>query len=120
LRNQPTYHLFKNTKYALDGLKDIVTHEKSFQIELFLSVILIPFIVFIEVDLYSKLFMIITLMGVLIAETVNSSIERVVDLVTLEHHDMAKRAKDAGSTIVFLSIVLFLVVWSVILYKDFI
>jgi diacylglycerol kinase (ATP) len=49
--------------------------------------------------------MFMTLMGVLLAETINSSIERVVDLVTLEHHPMAGRAKDVGSTIVFLSLV---------------
>jgi len=56
-----------------------------------------------------------SLMGVLIAEIINSYIERVVDLVTLEHHPMAGRAKDVGSTIVFFSIALFVVVWSSIL-----
>ncbi len=60
--------------------------------------------------------MLITLMGVLIAEVINSAIERVVNLVTLEHHPMADRAKDVGSTIVFLSIG-FVVVWSLILIE---
>ena len=59
-------------------------------------------------------------MGMLIAETINSAIERVTDLVTLEHHDMAGRAKDVGSTIVFLSIVVFVIVWIFCFFKAYI
>ncbi len=52
----------------------------------------------------NKLFMFITFSGVLLAEVINSAIERTVDLVTIEYHPMAKKAKDMGSTIVFVSI----------------
>ncbi len=58
-------------------------------------------------------------MLMLIAEAANSAIERVVDLVTLEHHEMAGRAKDVGSTVVFLSISLFVVVWISIILDTF-
>jgi len=58
-------------------------------------------------------------MMVLIAEVTNSAIERAVDLVTLEHHPMAGRAKDVGSTIVFLSIIMCVVVWGFILLDIF-
>lgn len=51
--------------------------------------------------------MFITLMGMPLAEIINSAIERCVDLVTLHYHEMAKRAKDVGSAIVFLSIFIF-------------
>ena len=115
MRNQPKYTIFKNTTYSLNGLVDMLKTETSFKIELFLSIFLIPIILIIDVTLTSKLFMFISLMGVLIAETINSAIERVVDLVTLEHHPMAGRAKDVGSTIVFLSICVFIVVWGAIL-----
>lgn len=117
MRNQPKYTLFKNTTYALKGLKDVMKHETSFKIELLLSIILVPIIFIVDVSLTYKLFMFISLMGVLIAEVTNSAIERVVDLVTLDHHHMAGRAKDVGSTIVFLSIALFVVVWGIILYS---
>jgi len=115
LRNQPKYHFFKNTSYALSGLKDILKHETSFKIELILTLVLLPFLLFIDLSLNTKLLMFITLFGMLIAETINSAIERVVDLVTLDHHVMAGRAKDVGSTIVFLSIGVFVVVWGSIL-----
>lgn len=115
MRNQPKYTIFKNTTYALSGLVDMLKTETSFKIELFLSIFLIPVILIIDVTLTNKLFMFISLMGVLIAETINSAIERVVDLVTLEHHPMAGRAKDVGSSIVFLSIAVFVVVWGAVL-----
>ena len=118
MRNQPKYHLFKNTSYALAGLKDILQNESSFKIEIILAIFLLPIIVLVDITIIEKLFLFTTLMGVLIAETINSSIERVVDLVTLDQHDMAKRAKDVGSTIVFLSIGLFLVVWGTIFYTS--
>jgi len=119
VRNQPKYHFFKNTAYALSGLKDIIKHETSFKIELVIALVLLPIIIFLDVSLISKLFLFVSLFGMLIAETINSAIERVVDLVTLEHHDMAGRAKDVGSTIVFLSIAVFVVVWGAILLQYF-
>ena len=119
MRNQPKYHFFKNTTYALNGLLDIIKHETSFKIELILAIFLVPFIIFIDLILVYKLIMFMTLIGVLLAETINSAIERAVDLVTLEHHPMAGRAKDVGSTVVFLSLGLFVITWGVILIDKF-
>ena len=119
MRNQPKYNFFKNTSYALKGLVDLIKTETSFKIELIITLILLPVIIFIDVTLINKILMFITLMGMLLAEATNSAIERVVDLVTLEHHDMAGRAKDVGSTIVFLSIFVFLVTWTIILADGF-
>ena len=115
MRNQPKYNFFKNTSYALKGLIDLIKTETSFKIELIITIILLPLIFFIDTTLTNKALMFITLIGMLIAETTNSAIERVVDLVTLEHHDMAGRAKDVGSAIVFLSIFIFIVTWTILL-----
>lgn len=119
MRNQPKYNFFKNTGYALAGMKDMIANETSFKIELILAFILIPFIIYIDLNLIYKSLMFISLMGMLIAEATNSAIERVVDLVTLEHHEMAGRAKDVGSAIVFLSICVAVVTWGIALYQLF-
>jgi diacylglycerol kinase (ATP) len=115
LRNQPKYNFFKNTGYALSGLKDLIQTETSFKIELIITIVLLPVIIFIDAALIHKALMFISLMGMLLAEATNSAIERVVDLVTLEHHHMAGRAKDVGSTIVFLSICVFVVTWAMVI-----
>jgi len=119
LRNQPKYNFFKNTTYALKGLKDLIKNETSFKIELIITIILMPILFIIDVAIVSKLLMFISLTGMLLAEAINSAIERIVDLVTLEHNKMAGRAKDVGSTVVFISIFIFIVTWSVILYTYF-
>ncbi|WP_041955928.1 diacylglycerol kinase [Sulfurospirillum arsenophilum] len=111
MRNQPKYHFFKNTTYAINGLKDMIANETSFKIELVLVLILLPILCVLPLDLLYKLVMFIALVGIPMAEAINSAIERVTDLVTLEYHEMAGRAKDAGSAVVFLSIVIFVVVW---------
>jgi diacylglycerol kinase (ATP) len=119
LRNQPKYNFFKNTTYALKGLADLIKTETSFKIELIITILLIPVIIFIDATLTNKALMFISLMGMILAETTNSAIERVVDLVTLEHHDMAGRAKDVGSAIVFFSILIFIVTWAIVLIDTF-
>lgn len=115
MRNQPKYNFFKNTSYAIKGLLDLIKNETSFKIELIITLLLIPVIIFIDSSLTNKALMFITLMGMILAETINSAIERVVDLVTLEHHDMAGRAKDVGSAIVFISIFIFVVTWIIVI-----
>ena len=115
MRNQLKYNFFKNTSYAIKGLIDLIKNESSFKIELIITLLLLPVIIFIDTTLTNKALMFVTLMGMLLAETINSAIERVVDLVTLEHHDMAGRAKDMGSAIVFISIFIFVVTWMIII-----
>jgi len=115
LRNQPKYNFLKNTMYAIKGLLDLVKTETSFKIELIITLILFPYIIIIDTTLIYKLIMFITLFGMLLAEATNSAIERVVDLVTLEHHHMAGRAKDVGSAIVFISIIVFIFSWGSII-----
>ena len=115
MRNQPKYNFFKNTSYAIKGLIDLIKNESSFKIELIITLLLLPVIIFIDTNLTNKALMFVTLMGMILAETINSAIERVVDLVTLGHHDMAGRAKDAGSAIVFISIFIFVVTWLIII-----
>ena len=120
MRNQPKYNFFKNTSYALKGLLDLIKTESSFKIELLITIILIPLIFIIDTTLTNKLIMFITLFGMILTETINSAIERVADLVTLEHHEMAGRAKDMGSAAVFISICIFVTTWCFVLLDTYI
>jgi len=54
---------------------------------------------------------------VLIVELLNSAIESLTDRVSLENHELAKRAKDMGSAAVFLAYVNCIVVWGIILFS---
>ena len=56
--------------------------------------------------------MIASVLLVIIVELLNSAIEATVDRISLENHDLAKRAKDIGSAAVLVSLINVLVVWS--------
>ena len=50
-------------------------------------------------------------------ELVNSALEAVVDRIGSEHHPLSGQAKDIGSALVMVAIVMFVIVWaSVLLY----
>ena len=115
MNNKPKYHLFKNTKYALDGLIHALKTESSFRLELFFAVFIIGMIIYIDTSITNKLILLVTGILVLIVELVNSAIENVVDLVTKEIEPLAKSAKDLGSSAVMFSIILHISCWIVIL-----
>jgi diacylglycerol kinase (ATP) len=117
--NKPKYTLFKNTRYALNGLIEVTQNEPSFrlQIALFVTGMIIawslPVAFVFKAILSSSLFIPV------IAEIINSAVERTVDLVTFDHHELAKRAKDAGAALVFLSLGMLAFIWGVTLYAAF-
>ena len=115
VNNKPKYNLFKNTKYAIDGLIHALKTESSFRLELLCAIFIIAGIVFIETSLTNKLILLISGILVLIVELVNSAIENAVDLITKEIHPLAKNAKDIGSTAVMFSIILHITCWILIL-----
>lgn len=117
--NKPRYTLFKNARYALDGLCEITRHEKSFQLQLLLFVAagIVSWSLPLSFVHHSILF--VSLFIPILAEITNSAIERNVDLVTLEHHELAKRAKDAGAALVFVSFIVLASIWGLTLYDAF-
>lgn len=115
MNNKPKYHLFKNTSYALSGLKHALKTESSFKVELFCAIFIIAGIILIDASLTNKLILLVTGILVLIIELVNSAIENVVDLVTKEFAPLAKTAKDLGSAAVMFSIILHVVCWMMVI-----
>lgn len=96
--------LWRALGYSVAGLRCAYRDESAFRQEVWVALILIPAAFWLgrswaEVALLSGS---VTL--VLIAELLNSSIEAVVDRVSLDLHDLSKRAKDLASAAVFLSV----------------
>jgi len=115
MRNQPRYSLFKNARYAMEGVAEVFRHETSFRIEVILSILVWIALPFVPMPLIAKAALGLSMLMVLIAELANSAIERVVDLVTRERHTLAKHAKDAGAAMVLLTVIFTIVVWIVTL-----
>jgi diacylglycerol kinase (ATP) len=103
------------TRYSLAGLAAALRHEDAFRQELIAVVVLAPIGWLLGAGGIQRALLIGSLILVLIVELVNSAIEAVVDRVSLEQHDLAKRAKDLGSAAVMLSIANAAIVWVLVL-----
>jgi len=101
--------------YSLQGMASALRHEEAFRQECLLAVLLVPVAFFLPVGGTEKALMIGSVLLVLIVELLNSAIEAAVDRISLENHQLAKRAKDIGSAAVFLSLINVAVVWALIL-----
>ncbi len=97
--------------YSMEGFAAALKYEHAFQQELVLCLVLLPFAVFLPLDLVERIILIMTLMFVLVVELLNSAIEAIVDRVSLENNELSKRAKDLGSAAVFLSLVVTGIAW---------
>ena len=101
--------------YSWKGLKAAWKHEVAFRQELILALVAIPLAFYLAENKYELLWLISPLFLLIIAELINSAIEAVVDRISDEYHELSGRAKDIGSAIVFVSLVLSVVVWLVVL-----
>ncbi|MEW5943145.1 MAG: diacylglycerol kinase [Pseudomonadota bacterium] len=101
--------------YSLDGLKAAYRHEAAFRQEVWLALVLLPAAFMLPADSQGKALMAGSVLLVLVVELLNSAVEAVVDRVSPEHHDLAKRAKDMGSAAVLLSLVNLAGVWLLVL-----
>lgn len=108
--------LWRALGYSIEGLTAALRYEDAFRQALILAVILIPVAWFSHVSNVGKALMIACVVLVLIVELLNSAIEAVVDRVSLEDHQLSKRAKDMGSAATFLTILNVVVVWSIVLF----
>jgi diacylglycerol kinase (ATP) len=107
--------LFNAARYSLAGLAAAARHEDAFRQELILCAGLIPLGLWLGGSGAERALLIGSLLLVLIVELLNSAVEATVDRVSLEDHNLAKRAKDIGSAAVMLSLINVAVVWLLVL-----
>lgn len=101
--------------YSADGFRAAFQHEDAFRQETLLACVLIPVALFLPASGAGKALMVASVLLVLIVELLNSAIEAAVDRISLESHQLAKRAKDFGSAAVFVSLLNVVAVWALVL-----
>jgi diacylglycerol kinase (ATP) len=103
------------TRYSLAGLAAAARHEAAFRSEFLLAVVLIPCAWVLGANGVQRALLIGSVLLVLIVELVNAALEAAVDRISLDHHELAGRAKDLGSAAVMLSLLNVVVVWALVL-----
>jgi diacylglycerol kinase (ATP) len=103
------------TRYSLQGLVAAARHEAAFRQEVLLVVVLVPLGLWLGSTGVERALLAGCALLVLAVELLNSAVEAVVDRVSHEHHDLAKRAKDYGSAAVMVALAITALVWVLVL-----
>jgi diacylglycerol kinase (ATP) len=105
--------------HSVDGLSAAYRGESAFRQEFWGAVLMLPLAFWLG-NTWSEMALLVgTVVLVLIVELLNSGIEAAIDRVSLDLHDLSKRAKDLASAAVFLSLLLCGGVWLSALWKRF-
>ena len=106
--------------YSKDGLAAAYRYESAFRQVLWLNLILIVLTFILNFDSATKMLLIIASLVSLITELFNTAVEAAVDHTFTEKHELAKRAKDAGSAAQLLALTMLGIVWAIALWRGYV
>jgi diacylglycerol kinase (ATP) len=89
---------------SVAGLVTAFRIEAAFRQELGLFVLLAVAAFALPLSATERVILFASMALVLVVELLNSALEAVVDRISLDDHDLSRRAKDLGSAAVFLSL----------------
>ncbi|MBN6729638.1 diacylglycerol kinase [Burkholderia multivorans] len=102
-------------KHSLNGFRVAIREESAFRQELTLAALMLPIGAFAPVPAASRALLIGSVLLVLIVELLNSSVEAAIDRISLERHELSKRAKDLGSAAVTVALFACVTTWGFVL-----
>ncbi|MDR0663922.1 MAG: diacylglycerol kinase [Helicobacteraceae bacterium] len=111
------FSLWRNTINSVEGLIEVAKNEKPMKAEILLLIAGSAILIFWDIAFIYRAVLFISLLLPIFAELINSAIERVVDLVTSEYHELAKAAKDAGSAIVLVALTITGLIWATAIWR---
>ena len=107
--------LIAATGFSLAGLKAAWQHEEAFRLEVVIFFILAPVGLWLGQSRVEQVLLVGSLFIVLLMELINSALEATIDRGGSEFHILAGRAKDIGSAVVFVALLLVVFTWGMLL-----
>ena len=97
--------LRKSFGYAFKGIDDVVKHEPNMKIHVVVAILVVIMAFILKVSIIEWIILVLLIGAVLAAETINTTIENLVDMYTKEYNEKAKVVKDtAAGTVLILAI----------------
>ncbi|WP_102345557.1 diacylglycerol kinase family protein [Bacillus sp. Marseille-P3661] len=106
--------LLYSFKYAIEGLIYVIKNERNMQIHLTIACIVLFFGFIMSISKMEWLIILLLIGIVLSLETMNTAIERTVDLITDEYKPLAKLAKDVAAAAVFVFAIISVIIGIII------
>ncbi len=95
--------LFRAFGHAFSGLRYAFKNDQNLRIHFFVALIVILASLMLDVNPFEMGILGVMILLVFTTEMINSAIEKMVDLITKEHHEEAKIAKDVAAGMVLVS-----------------
>ena len=108
--------LINAARYSAQGIGACFRSEEAFRQEVIIAALLIPLGLWLGDGPVEKALLAGSQIFILIVEILNTAIERVVDRISFERHELSKEAKDMGSAAVIMAISLAVMIWTLILF----
>ena len=97
--------LRKSFGYAFKGVDDVIKHEPNMKIHVVVAILVVIIAFILKVSIIEWIILVLLIGAVLAAETINTTIENLVDMYTKEYDEKAKVVKDtAAGTVLILAI----------------
>lgn len=107
--------IIKTLQYSFSGLAQAWKSEEAFRVEIVVGIPLLIFAITSNHIITHKILLCSSIFAVMVVELLNSGLEKTIDRISTEHHELSKIVKDMGSAAVFVSLLNFLVTWLLIL-----
>lgn len=95
--------LAKSFEYAVSGIHYTFRSQQNARIHVVIGILVIVAGIFFNINPFEMGIVAVMILLVLVTEMVNTAIEQMVDLITKEHREEAKVAKDVASGMVLLT-----------------
>lgn len=102
-------------QHAFEGIVYVLKSQKNAWIHFVATILVILLIVLLKISIYSTAILILVTGLVWAAEIFNTAIEAVVDLLSPDHHPLAKIAKDTGAAAVLVSAIVAMIIGIILL-----
>ena len=113
--NKGLKRLYNAFFFSLQGFQAAFRTEEAFRQEIFLAVVTFPLALWLGETGIERALLFGSILLIIITELLNTGIERVVDRISFERHELSKEAKDIGSAAVLISLINAVLIWGFIL-----
>ncbi len=95
--------IIESFNYAVTGILSAIKEEKNMKIHYFITLAVIVSALFFDFTRIEFLILLFAIALVLVAEMINTAIEKTVDLITEDYHPLAELAKDVAAGAVLIA-----------------
>lgn len=111
--------LLRAFHYSMNGLAFAFRKEAAFRLECYVLVATLVFINVIPFLFLERVVLVGSVLFVMVVELLNTAIEKTVDRISKDRHDLSGVVKDVASAAVLMAIVLAALLWLSVFYRHF-